>query len=79
MTDSIAATLQCSGNSIVMKREGRPDRVFLPETRDVFFEPGAPRTRRIFQYDTLGRAIGFVDRRESRDISWIRKSGGGSD
>jgi hypothetical protein len=75
MTASIVATLQCSDNSLVMKREGRPDRVFLPETRDVFFEQGQPRTRRIFQYDTLGRATGFVDRRESRDISWTRQSG----
>jgi hypothetical protein len=75
MTDSIDATLQCSGDSIVMKREGRPDRVFLPETRDVFFERGQPRTRRIFQYDTLGRATGFVDRREARDIVWTRESG----
>jgi hypothetical protein len=74
MTDSIAATLQCEGNSLVMKREGRPNRVFLPETRDVFFEPGQPRTRRIFQYDASGRVIGFVDRRESRDISWTRKA-----
>ena len=74
MTDSIAATLQCVGNSLVMKRQGRPNRVFLPETRDVFFEPGQPRTRRIFQYDTLGRVSGFVDRREARDISWSRKN-----
>jgi hypothetical protein len=75
MTDSIAATLQCAGDSLVMKRYGHPDRAFRPETRDVFFEPGQPRTRRIFQYDTLGRAIGFVDRREGRDISWTRTSG----
>jgi hypothetical protein len=75
MTDSIAATLQCAGDSLVMTREGRPNRVFLPETRDVFFEPGQPRTRRIFQYDTLGRVSGFVDRREARDISWSRKNG----
>jgi len=75
MTDSIAATLQCAGDTLLMKREGRPNRVFFPETRDVFFEPGQPRTRRIFQFDTFGRVSGFVDRRESRDISWTRKTG----
>jgi len=32
---------------------------------DVFFEPGQPRTRRI---------IGFVDRREGRDVAWKRIS-----
>jgi hypothetical protein len=72
MTSDIAATLRCSGDSLIVQREGHPDRVFLPETRDVFFEPGAPRTRRIFQYDARGRVTGFVDRREARDIAWTR-------
>jgi hypothetical protein len=72
MTADIAATLHCSGDSLIMQRAGRPDRTFLPETRDVFFEPGAPRTRRIFQYDAHGRVTGFVDRREARDVAWTR-------
>jgi hypothetical protein len=38
----------------------------------VFFEPGAPRTRRIFQYDDRGHITAFVDRREARDITWKR-------
>jgi hypothetical protein len=78
MTDSIVATMQCSGDSLVVKRDAHPDRVFLPETRDVFFEPGAPRTRRIMQRDASGRVIGFVDRREARDIVWKRTGGGAS-
>jgi hypothetical protein len=72
MTNDIAVTLQCVGDALVTKREGRPDRVFLAEVRDVFFEPGQPRTRRIFQRDTSGAIAGFVDRREGRDISWRR-------
>lgn len=72
LTDSIVATMQCSGDSLVVKREGRPDRIFLPETRDVFFEPGQPRTRRILQRDAEGRVSGFVDRREARDVTWKR-------
>lgn len=72
LTANIVATLTCVGDSLVMKREGRLDRTFLPETRDVFFEPGAPRTRRIFQYDARGHVTGFVDRREARDIAWKR-------
>lgn len=72
LTDSIVATMQCSGDSLIVKREGRPDRFFLPETRDVFFEPGQPRTRRILQRDAAGRVNGFVDRREARDITWKR-------
>lgn len=72
LTDSIVATMQCSGDSLIVKREGRPDRFFLPETRDVFFEPGQPRTRRILQRDAEGRVSGFVDRREARDLTWKR-------
>jgi len=72
LTDSIVATMQCSGDSLIVKREGRPDRFFLPETRDVFFEPGQPRTRRIFQRDAEGHVSGSVDRREARDLTWKR-------
>ncbi|MDQ2932331.1 MAG: nuclear transport factor 2 family protein [Gemmatimonadota bacterium] len=72
MTDSIVATIACSGDSLMVKREGRPDRAFRPELRDVFFEPGQPRTRRIFQRDAAGHIIGFVDRREARDLTWKR-------
>jgi hypothetical protein len=72
MTETIVATLRCAGDSLAMERPGRTARTFLPETRDVFFEPGAPRTRRIFQYDAQGQITGFVDRREARDIAWKR-------
>jgi hypothetical protein len=72
MTDAIVATLRCTGDSLLMQRPGRPDRVFLAESRDVFFEPGQPRTRRIFQYDAQGQVSGFVDRREARDVAWRR-------
>ena len=72
MTSDIVATLQCAGDSLVMKRAGHADRFFLPEVRDVFFEPGQPRTRRIFQRDAHGTITGFADRREERDIAWKR-------
>lgn len=78
MTKDIVATLQCAGDSLVMKRQGHPDRTFLAEARDVFFERGAPRTRRIFQYDASGHVTGFVDRREARDIAWKRIGAAGS-
>lgn len=41
------------------------------ELRDVFFTPGQPRTRRIFQRDAQGRVTGFVSRREGLD--WVLK------
>ncbi len=72
LTPDIVATIRCADDHLVVAREGRPDRAFLAESPDVFFEPGAPRTRRIFQRDANGRIVGFVERREARDITWKR-------
>lgn len=72
MTRDIAAAIECAGDSLVVRSAGRPDRAFLAEVRDVFFEPGRPRTRRIFQRNAAGAIIGFVDRREARDVAWRR-------
>jgi hypothetical protein len=57
---------------LLFEREGRPARHFRPELSDVFFEPGEPRTRRIFERDAQGQITGFVDRREGRDVRWRR-------
>jgi hypothetical protein len=72
LTDQIIGTMQCRGGELIFERAGRPERRFLAEVPDVFFEPGAPRTRRIFLRDQDGHITGFVDRREARDILWIR-------
>jgi hypothetical protein len=70
LTADIVATIACKGDALTVERRGKPARTFLAETHDVFFEPGFPRTRRIFQRDAQGHVIGFVDRREERDIAW---------
>jgi hypothetical protein len=72
LTGEIVATIRCEGNKLVMERMGRPSRQFSPEVKDVFFEPGQPRTRRIFFRDASDQVQGFVDRREERDIRWNR-------
>lgn len=72
LTPEISVTARCDGGRLVFQRAGRPDRVFLPELKDQFFEPGQPRTRRLFQRDAAGAITGFVDRREERDIRWKR-------
>jgi ketosteroid isomerase-like protein len=38
------------------------------ELRDVFFVPGQPRGRKIFQRDENGHVTGFISRREGHDI-----------
>jgi hypothetical protein len=55
-----------------MQRAGRPDADFLPEVADVYFRPGAPRSRLILQRDAAGAVTGYVDRREGHDIHWVR-------
>jgi hypothetical protein len=70
LTDQIIGTIQCRDGELTFERAGRPGRRFLAEVPDVFFEPGAPRTRRIFLRAQDGHVTGFVDRREARDILW---------
>ena len=72
LTPEISVTARCDGGKLVFQRAGRPDRAFLPELKDQFFEPGFARTRRLFQRDAAGAITGFVDRREERDIHWTR-------
>jgi hypothetical protein len=42
------------------------------ELADVLFRPGQPRTRDIFQRDAAGHVIGFLSRREERDVVFTR-------
>jgi hypothetical protein len=66
----IRGALRCSGNELLFEREGRPARHCRAELRDVFFEPGEPRTRRIFERNAQDQITGFIDRREGRDVRW---------
>jgi len=65
-------TLALSGGKLMGGREGRPPSEWHAETRDVFFISGDPRIRKIFQYDANGAVTGFVERRESWDIVWLK-------
>jgi hypothetical protein len=70
LTPNITTTIRCRDADLVSERAGRSAAAFRAETADVFFQPGQPRTRRIFQRDDAGRVVGFVDRREGHDIVW---------
>lgn len=74
LTADIVATVRCDKDHLFVERAGSPAREFVPEIKDVFFERGEPRTRRIFLHDASGRVSGFVDRREARDIAWKKIS-----
>jgi hypothetical protein len=73
LTSTIVATIRCADDRLIVAREGQPERTFLAEVKDVFFEPGHPRTRRIFVRDAGGRITGFLERREARDVRWVRQ------
>ena len=73
LTSAIVATIRCAGDRLIVERDGQPQRTFLAEVKDMFFEPGQPRTRRIFLRDAHGRITALVDRREARDVRWTRQ------
>ena len=65
-------TIRQEGDHLVAQRSGREAQQLLPESGDVFFTPGHPRTRRIFLRSADGRVAGFADRREGTDLKWTR-------
>jgi len=67
-------TLSVSNGKLMGARTGRPAAEWKAETRDVFFIPGDNRIRKIFQYDANGNVTGFIERRESWDIVWVKTS-----
>lgn len=73
MALEITGDFLVDADELIFRQPGRPDRHFRAEVKDVFFEPGKPRQRRIFTRNGRGEIIGFVDRREARDIVWKRE------
>jgi Domain of unknown function (DUF4440) len=67
-------TLTVTDGKLMGARAGRKAAEWKAETRDVFFIPGDNRIRKIFQYDANGNVTGFIERRESWDIVWVKTS-----
>jgi hypothetical protein len=65
-------TLAVTDGKLTGNRVGRKASEWKAETRDVFFIPGDNRIRKIFQYDASGKVTGFIERRESWDIVWVK-------
>jgi len=66
-------TLAITDGKLMGGRPGRKPSEWKAETRDVFFIPGDNRIRKIFQYDANGNVTGFIERRESWDIVWVKQ------
>lgn len=65
-------TLSLKNGKLSGVRNGHKPAIWNAEVRDVFFIAGDPRIRKIFERDASGRITGFVERRESWDVAWIR-------
>ena len=72
LTPEIVTKVICGDDGLSSERSGRKAVAMKAEVRDVFYQPGQPRTRRIFLRDQGGAITGFVDRREGIDIRWLK-------
>src|SRR6185312_7023737 len=72
LSASTRQQITVDGDHLLAQRAGRAPQLLLPESGDVFFTPGRPRTRRIFTRGADGRVNGFADRREGTDLAWTR-------
>lgn len=73
LTETVSYTIRREGGGLTGTRTGRKPEPLKVELKDCLFVPGQPRLRKIFQRDKQGRIAGFVERRESWDISWHRR------
>lgn len=60
------------GNRVIAQRQGSTLEEWKAEAPDVFFIPGRPRERWIFQRDAGGRIVALLHRREGHDIKWAK-------
>lgn len=72
LSAATSETIRRDQDHLVVERPGRAPQILLPESGDVFFTPGHPRTRRIFARAPDGGVTGFADRREGTDLVWSR-------
>lgn len=64
--------VRCETDGLTGGMPGKAGKPLRMESPDVFFVPGEPQTRRLFQRDATGHVTGFVERRESWDLRWTR-------
>jgi ketosteroid isomerase-like protein len=73
LKDSVATySLQLVDGQLIGTRDARKPATWNAEASDVFFLSGDPRIRKIFKRDASGKIVGFIERRESWDIVWLK-------
>jgi ketosteroid isomerase-like protein len=61
------------GTKLTLSYNRKPAKPLLIESPDMFFIPGEPRFRYVFQRDAAGHITGFIERREGENIFWKRE------
>jgi ketosteroid isomerase-like protein len=73
LKDSAATySLQLVDGQLIGTRDARKPVTWNAEASDVFFLSGDPRIRKIFQRNASGKINGFIERRESWDVVWLK-------
>jgi hypothetical protein len=70
LNHEVTYTIRKQGDTLTGERSGRPSQTLNVEAPDVMFVSGQPRSRKIFLRSSSGPIVGFVDRREGRDVMW---------
>jgi ketosteroid isomerase-like protein len=65
-------TLTLDNGKLIGTRNGRKPATWNAEVPDVFFIIGDPRIRKIIQRDASDKVTGFIERRESWDVVWVK-------
>jgi hypothetical protein len=73
LTPEVRYKIRREGAALFGHRTGRPEEALKAELADLFFVPGRPRLRKVFQRGADGKITGFVERREAWDIAWKRR------
>jgi ketosteroid isomerase-like protein len=71
---SPVVTIARDGNALIASPIGAKPYALQAEIRDVFFTPGVPGTRRIFQRDASGRITGYVSRSGGGDVLFTKSA-----
>jgi uncharacterized protein DUF4440 len=72
LSPAVTYTITREGTTLRGQRTERNVETIKVEMPDVLFVPGQPRLRKIFKRESNGRVTGFVERRETWDISWTK-------
>ena len=73
--DSLVFTIARDGDHLTGSVNGVAPYLIAAELTDVFFTPGQPSMRRIFERDAQGKITGFVVRRDGRDALRLKRFG----